>query len=193
MKKIFLVRHAESFGNAGNKWQGADEGLTERGVEQAHAVGARLAGISFDALISSPMRRASQTSAIVAEHCAWDKDIEFSDLFVERKKPSELIGVERVSEKSHEIDRELTAHFGEPGWHHSDEENFEDMTSRARKALQLLVDHPADDIVVLTHGYFMRVLAATAIVGDSLTPGVIHHFLTSFRTANTGITLLVFL
>lgn len=192
MKKIYLIRHGESEANAGSKWQGAAGGLTSRGREQSRALGARLAGVSFAALVSSPLQRAIETTSIIAEHTGWDKEIEYSDLFVERRKPSVQVGMDRASPESLEIEREVIAHFGELGWRYSDEENFEDMTTRAKAALAYLAEHPDDEIAVVTHGYFMRVMLACAIAEDALTPALCEHFIASFRTANTGISLLMY-
>ncbi|MBM3261291.1 histidine phosphatase family protein [Candidatus Kaiserbacteria bacterium] len=192
MKKIYLIRHGESEGNADNRWQSTEGGLTEHGREQSHALGARLAGIPFTAFVSSPMQRARETAAIIAEHTSWDTEIEYSDLFVERRKPSIQIGMERSDPSSLEIDKLVAAHFTQAGWRHSDEENYEDMTARARKALLLLTEHPRDEIVVVMHGYFMRVMLAVAICGESLTPQLCEHFLSSLRTANAGISLLIY-
>jgi len=190
MKKIYFIRHGESEGNAGNAWQGPDGALTEKGRAQAASVAERMKTVPFAALIASPLERARQTAQAIADQV--DKEIEFSDLFIERRRPTELIGVSRADPQSLEVDAQINAHFAEPGWHYSDEESFQDMTARARDALALLIDHPQDEIAVVTHGYFMRVMLAVALAGESLTPELCEHFLTSFRTANTGISLLMY-
>lgn len=190
MKKIYFIRHGESEANADNAWQGPDGPLTQKGRAQVASVADRLKGVSFTALISSPFKRAKDTAEAIAAQVG--KEIEFSDLFVERRRPSELVGLARTDPRSLEVDAQINAHFGDPGWRHSDEENFEDMTARAKAALAYLAKHPHDEIVVVTHGYFMRVMLAAALTGENLTPELCEHFLTSFRTANTGISLLMF-
>lgn len=192
MKKIYLIRHGESEGNAGNTWQGPHGSLTQKGRAQAASVASRLKTIPFDALVSSPLARATETTGIIVEHTGWDKGIEYSDLFVERRKPSAQIGMMRTSPESLDIEREIVEHFGESGWHYADEENYEDMTARAKSALAYLIDHPAGEIAVVTHGYFMRVMLSVALAGDSLTPELCAHFLASFRTANSGVTTLIY-
>ncbi|HHC09119.1 MAG TPA: histidine phosphatase family protein [Actinobacteria bacterium] len=61
---LTLLRHAESTGNAAGVWQGStDAELTPRGRAQADAVVGRLAGRSFDLVVSTGMRRTDETIA----------------------------------------------------------------------------------------------------------------------------------
>jgi len=66
MLHVYLLRHGETAWNAdGNRYCGrTDLPLTEKGVLQARTVGSRLAGISFDAIYSSPLRRAVDTALL---------------------------------------------------------------------------------------------------------------------------------
>ncbi len=67
-RTIYLVRHAHYKPDpAADKKLGP--GISPLGVAQAHLVGARLAGlpIHFDALYVSPLQRARDTAAIIAE------------------------------------------------------------------------------------------------------------------------------
>lgn len=64
---LVLVRHGESTGNAAGLLLGRGEWpLTERGRAQAAAVAAALDG-SLAAVVSSPVGRARQTAAVLAE------------------------------------------------------------------------------------------------------------------------------
>ena len=64
---LLVVRHGQSEWNAVGRWQGrADPPLTTEGRRQA-AVAARALG-TFDAVVSSPLQRAAETAAIIAEH-----------------------------------------------------------------------------------------------------------------------------
>jgi probable phosphoglycerate mutase len=66
-RELWLVRHAESAWNAMGLWQGhADPGLSTRGVAQAEALAATLAGAGIEAVVASDLRRASETARIVA-------------------------------------------------------------------------------------------------------------------------------
>ena len=66
--KLVLLRHGESTWNLENRFTGwTDVGLTERGVEEAHAAGRLLKaeGYSFDVVHTSLLRRAILTKHIV--------------------------------------------------------------------------------------------------------------------------------
>lgn len=65
---LYLVRHGEQ-DLAGSPGDGEpDSGLSPLGREQAAKLGRRLAGTRFGALHHSPLRRAAETAAILAEH-----------------------------------------------------------------------------------------------------------------------------
>ena len=66
--RLYIVRHGESTGNLAGTLQGSrvDEPLSPRGVQQAEALAARLAGEPIDAVFASPMIRARQTAEILA-------------------------------------------------------------------------------------------------------------------------------
>ncbi len=64
---LSLARHGETPYNAEGRFQGQnDVGLTDRGVEQAHALARLAAERTFAGLYCSPLRRARQTADIVA-------------------------------------------------------------------------------------------------------------------------------
>ena len=70
---IYLLRHGETVGNSEGRFQGRCESpLSKKGLAQARAMGARLAALAAadpgDWIIeTSPLGRARQTAAIVAE------------------------------------------------------------------------------------------------------------------------------
>ncbi len=68
---FFLVRHGRSEGNARKIFQGRlDYPLDEEGLRQARRAGAWLAEQGVSRVIASPLLRAAQTAAIVAEACS---------------------------------------------------------------------------------------------------------------------------
>ena len=68
--RALLLRHGESVHNAARSGEPAahSEGdrLTEKGIEQAHAAAAGLAGHGVTRLLTSPLRRARETAAALA-------------------------------------------------------------------------------------------------------------------------------
>lgn len=69
MSRALLLRHGESAHNAhsGSEQLADEQGdrLTPRGLEQAHAAGAALAGHGVTQLWASPMRRATETAGAI--------------------------------------------------------------------------------------------------------------------------------
>ena len=68
--RIVCIRHGESTFNAAHRATGRDPGhldarLTERGQAQARAAREHLAAIPFELVVTSPLTRAIQTSAIL--------------------------------------------------------------------------------------------------------------------------------
>ena len=64
---LILIRHGETVDNVARIMQGQTPGrLTPRGVEQARALGAQLAGEHIDTFVSSDLRRAVDTCVEVA-------------------------------------------------------------------------------------------------------------------------------
>ena len=63
---IHLLRHGQSTWNADGRWQGhGDPPLTELGSAQAREAAARLAAARIERIVTSDLRRASETAAIV--------------------------------------------------------------------------------------------------------------------------------
>jgi probable phosphoglycerate mutase len=187
MKKIYFVRHGESEGNAGPLRQSATTPLTEKGREQAIFIAKRVKKLPAEIIIASPMKRAEETAKFIAEGTGLIT--EFSDLFVERRRPSislgkpkddsEMLALEKILRESHLI----------PGFRHSDEENFDDLKERAQKALAYLAARPEEHILVVTHGFFMRILVALITMGDTLTAVECEQFIRTFHMENTGLSV----
>ena len=64
--KIYITRHGQTTWNASRKIQGqSDEGvLDETGISQAEGLREKIRNIEFDAVFSSPLRRARKTAEI---------------------------------------------------------------------------------------------------------------------------------
>ncbi|MCM1047505.1 MAG: histidine phosphatase family protein [Clostridiales bacterium] len=66
--KLFVARHGQTVWNAQNKVCGiTDVELTEKGIEQAKKLADIVKNHNIDILISSPLKRAIETSQIVAD------------------------------------------------------------------------------------------------------------------------------
>ena len=68
--ELFIVRHADAIPEADEIIPSGiydDLPLSRTGRKQAQALAARLSGLSFDAIYSSPLRRCLETAAPLAE------------------------------------------------------------------------------------------------------------------------------
>lgn len=67
MTQLYLARHGETVDNASQTMQGQMPGcLNDNGFKQAAILCEQLAGVHFDAIVSSDLRRAIQTAEVLA-------------------------------------------------------------------------------------------------------------------------------
>ena len=188
MKTNYFVRHGQSEGNEGRVWVDGTSPLSVKGKEQARVVAERFTKLPVDIVVSSSMNRAIETARIIAERI--DKKTEQSDLFGERRHPSIVYGKIRTDPEAMKVSQEVRENFHLPGYRHSDEENFDDFKKRSLACLKYLEDRSEQNILVVTHGFFLRILMAAAIFGDELTGQECEGFIRSLQMNNTGITII---
>lgn len=186
--KIYFVRHGQSVANINELEQGPEEPLSDLGREQAAFVAKRFSDIPVTRVIASTYARASETGEIIAS--ALSLPLERSDLFVERRPPSELIGkpgdgpeyqaARRIWEEKRAAD---------PDYRYSDEETFAEQKARAKTALEHLIEENADHAVVVTHGGFLKMLVSFMVFGEDVTYREFVSMFNTLKTKNTGITL----
>ena len=69
-RRVVVLRHGETTHNADGIWQGQlDSPLSERGLRQADAVGATIAALSPDRIVTSDLARARLTAESVGRAC----------------------------------------------------------------------------------------------------------------------------
>src|ERR1700760_2472919 len=75
--QIFFLRHANAGEPKLNPVKDEKRPLDKLGIEQSHDVGRALAAlnITVDAIISSPLRRATQTAAVVANEIDYEDKV----------------------------------------------------------------------------------------------------------------------
>lgn len=74
--RIFLIRHGETDWNVQKRLQGCEDiELNATGINQANRCGEVFKQISVDAIMSSPLKRASKTSEIIASYVGLEKVI----------------------------------------------------------------------------------------------------------------------
>jgi broad specificity phosphatase PhoE len=181
---IYLVRHGETTANrAGIALGRADVPLTELGVEQAAAVGRRLATIPFDRVFSSPLSRAVATArALVGER----------PLAIETREA--LIELD-VGETEGMTFPEMRQQYGDflERWAGPDGyriqmpggESLTDLEARLQPFIAELRALAATTIAVVSHNFVSRVLIANLLGLDASAVHTIHIDLASISTMVT--------
>ncbi len=187
-KTFYFVRHGESESNAGGLRQGGNSPLTPKGFKQAEAIGRRLAQLPVDIIVSSDFVRAKQTAETIAA-ITGHSSITESSLLVERSIPSRFDNTTVHDPESKDIVWLIQGKYGDLDWRCEDAENGRELVDRAKAALQYLVSLPQDNVVVVTHGYFMRFLVAEMMFKGELHGEHFVNFLGTLITKNTGITI----
>lgn len=187
-KIVYLVRHGQSEDNVAPVFQSTDSPLNEQGKKQAGYIAQRIEKLDFDALIASPLTRAKQTADVIAQ--ATGKQPEYSDLFVERIKPAYLNGKPYTDTKANRLWREWEKSLYTPGSRTEDGESFDDLVARVDKALAFLQGRKEQSLVVVTHGYFLRIIIARVLLGDLLSGETLRNILKATAMENTGLTVL---
>lgn len=188
MKTVYFIRHGQSEGNITPVYQSVDSPLSKEGKRQAEFVGKRCARLPIDVIISSTQLRAKTTADIIAKTTGLS--VELSDLFRERRKPTALNGKPFSDSEAKKISHLWSKSIMGMGSRVLDGESFEDLSVRAGKALNYLLQRRENNILVVTHGFYMRYLVSRAVYGDNLTPDIFAPLARSLVKENTGITVL---
>lgn len=189
MKTVYFVRHGEAQNNVGHPvYLGEAAELTEEGVKQAHFIAERAKRLDFEVVIASPAARAKNTAEIIAKQT--EKKIETEEIFTERILPSRLVGLSRDDSEGKRIVKAWEQSLYDPTVRIEDGENFDGIKRRAATALAYLENHSASKIIVVTHGFFLRAIAARVLFGEDMTPDEFKKIIATFRTSNTGLTLM---
>ena len=86
--KIYLVRHGQVNHNLRRIYSREDEDLNETGISEAYELKENISNISYDVIISSPLKRAVQTANIINKY---NKEIIIDERLRERD-PGSLSG-----------------------------------------------------------------------------------------------------
>ncbi len=165
-KIIYLVRHGQSANNASKTRQGSAGGLSELGQTQARKVGERFAATHINVIIASPYQRAQETANLINE--TLHVPIETSELLMERKNPSTIVGKDADSEEVKKIIDVIDRSFHDPNMRYADEENFIDLRERTKKLLTFLSKRRERHIMCVSHRIFMKMIISYIESGENL-------------------------
>jgi uncharacterized phosphatase len=151
---ICIVRHGETDWNAQGRLQGREDiELNDAGREQALKMAAWLSSETWDAVVSSPLKRAFETAQIIARR------LSISEIIVE-----EQITERDYGEASGLWPEERRSRFPEgiPG-----QEDFELLRHRAMAGIEKIANaHRGKRIVVISHGALTNSILYTLSGGE---------------------------
>lgn len=162
MLKIYLARHGQDEDNAQGILNGhRDRPLTALGLEQATQLAAFIvkAGLTFEAVYSSPLIRAQQTALAITSALQLSKPVILPEL-IERDfgiMTGQLIAdIEKMCTPDI-IKAEIITYFLSP----EGAETFPDLLNRAKKILFLIkTKHQTGSILLVSHGDFGKMIYA---------------------------------
>ena len=188
MKTVYFVRHGQSEGNISREFQAPTSPLTDTGKAQAKRIAERVAKLPFQTLIVSPLTRTKETADEIIT--ATGKEPEYCELFKERVKPTAINGKSPDDPKALRLYNLWDKSLYTPSIRAEDGENFDDIIARADKALEFLKNRKESEILVVTHGYFLRTMIARVLFWKFLTPEAFRNFQARASMENSGLSAL---
>ncbi|MFA5141855.1 MAG: histidine phosphatase family protein [Candidatus Woesearchaeota archaeon] len=151
MKRLYLIRHGETLENEAGIMIGTGPGnLSEKGITQTKMLADHLQKFDLNLIISSPLKRARETSEIINR--SLNLPVIFSDIIVEREL-GELSGIMRSDwERLWEM-QEDKINFRPAGG-----ESYMDILTRVKLFLEYISGLNEENILVVTHGRFLKIL-----------------------------------
>ena len=189
-KTIYFFRHAQSDENINQNKNihAREQYLTEAGRLQANQLAQRIKSLHLPFLISSTLTRAKETSQIISSII--NVDIEDSDLFIEKQKPSSIIGQIRQEPSILAVEQRWVNSLFTPDTQIEDGDSYDSILARSEQAIEFLKSKPEPVLGVVTHQFFLNALIIKAILGDSLSPEIYKRLQEQYWLENTGIVVL---
>lgn len=146
--KILLIRHGETTGDLEDRYGGFyDDHLTEKGVQQLKETAEKLEGVSVDAIFSSSLIRARESSEII--NTVLKTQIEVLDGLRERN-----YGVLGGLTKTEALEKYPEAVELHKDYTNTDPEgeSWDDFTNRVLATFVHITSLPHQTVIILGHG-----------------------------------------
>jgi broad specificity phosphatase PhoE len=164
--QLLIVRHGESVDDVINAYGGwADFPLSNRGQLQLEGSAANIKGLNipFEKILTSPLQRAQESAQILAK--TLKLQVEVFEYLKERNTYGILSGMNKDEAK--EKYPWLVEDY-EKGGYVDGSEREDDIKSRVDKAYQLILKRPEQNLIIVTHGVFLKTFAYK-VLGRQLT------------------------
>lgn len=185
--KLYFVRHGETKDNAERRYQTKDSYLSILGKKQVTLLAKRLQNIDIDCIYCSPQKRAQETGLIINNNLK--KQIVFTPLLSEFKRPSDLEGKLKDDPEIKELSQKLKINFHDSEWKHSDEETFHDIRKRALNFVEMIKSSQKESVLVVSHNLFISAIVSILMFGDKVTSYELSQWMYFAVMENTGISL----
>lgn len=187
--KVLLLRHGESVSNAhptaATLPEAEGDRLSDHGWVQARRAAGALADRGVTQLIASPMRRAQETAAPIAE--ALGLEVATDDGIHELREREDYGELAPEEQKLQRWSAWMVEHAADPAYAPPGAESFEGIRERVRSFKRRLETVDGTPLVV-THGIFLRFMLIDTLLGDSFGPGDAAR-LWQMRTVNCGLSV----
>ncbi|RFA09329.1 histidine phosphatase family protein [Subtercola boreus] len=172
MTHLALVRHGQTDWNLARRIQGnTDIPLNDTGRAEARETAERLAGVRWDAVLTSPLSRARETAEIIAAALDLPEPVAEPDLVERRYGDAEGMDYQELHER-------FPAGIVVPG-----RETHREVQLRVHAALIAIAErHPGQSLIVVCHGGVISSLVRHATGGhrpradERIANGSVHYF-----------------
>lgn len=187
---VYLLRHGETDNNLHNIHQPAHSELSTAGKKQIRKCIPLLKQLPLDVIITSPLKRALQTTDIISQHL--QIPVIEHDGLKEKVNPSAIIGRDKYDEDVLAIKKQIEGHYHNKDWRHSDEETYFDLHARILKFINWLIRSDYHSPLLVTHEVVIKMVTAHALFGKKLNSEIFLYYYTHVKLANGSISKCCF-
>jgi len=185
---LYIIRHGKTAANIKKIVANDAEKLNQIGIKDSKKIGKSLRRADIDFIISSPLKRASETAQIISTYI--NKKIIISPLVQEKRLPSEINGMKKNNTKTKRIFKLMEKNnILHKKWHYSDEENYVDLQKRVKLFVKYLNKNAKKNILIISHEYFIKALLFILMCSPKLDYSYFRKFYKSLLIENSKITI----
>lgn len=183
---VYFVRHGATDSLEKGIIQSDNDSINETGRCQAKKLKERLDSYLADMVVSSPHKRTVETAKFIRD------EISINQLFMEVKKPREVVGKKKNEETMMIKEIIYQGYLNDPDWHYSDEENFRDLKIRGTKALDFLKSQRGKKVVVVSHSNFMTLLFGLIVFKQEFSLDIFLKFKKVVKLDPSGVSMFIY-